>query len=69
MTDIRTTKDVAAEFGTTVATVRGIIRARGIITKPVPYNGNGKGLDAKDRAIIARALGRTAKRERVTQSA
>lgn len=57
-TDILTIKEAAVELETTVATIRGLVRAHEIEPKPVPRNGNAKGLDEADMAILRRALGR-----------
>lgn len=52
-----TIMDAAAELGTDRATVAGLVRALGIATKRVPHSGKGKGLDARDMARLAKALG------------
>jgi hypothetical protein len=54
--------EVAEEFNTTVATVRGLIRAHNIPTTRLPYSGGGKGLDRAARRIIAKSLGKPIRR-------
>jgi hypothetical protein len=56
--ELMTIKEAAAELNTTVATIRGLVRAHGIVPKPVPRNGNAKGLDESDMATLRRSLGR-----------
>jgi len=53
-----TITDAASLFGTTVATIRGLIQAHGIETKPVPRNGKARGLNYSDMQVLALALGR-----------
>lgn len=54
-----TFREAARELETTVATIRGLVRAHGLHTLPVPRNGNAKGLDESHMAVLRRALGRT----------
>lgn len=48
--------EAVRELGTTYAVVAGLVQAHGITPKPVPYC-NGKGLDARDMAVLRKALG------------
>jgi hypothetical protein len=61
--------EAAAELGTDIAVVRGLVKARGITPKPVPHNGNAKGLDRGDMAILRRALGRAGRKAEAGASA
>jgi len=53
---IRTFTDAARELGTDRATVRGLVRAWGSPTYPVPYNGNAKGIDDETFRRMRKAL-------------
>lgn len=50
--------EAASELETTYAVVSGLVKALGIEPKPVPFNGNAKGLDPGDMARLRRALGK-----------
>lgn len=52
---IRNRREAAEELGVNVKTITDIVRARGIVRKPLPYNGFG--LDDSDMAEIREALG------------
>lgn len=54
---ITTYSEAAVELGTTIAVVSGLVDAWGLTPKPVPRNGKAKGLDARDMAVLRRALG------------
>lgn len=54
---IKTFGEAAAELGTTYAVISGLVKAHGLTPKPVPHNGNAKGLDRRDIAVLRRALG------------
>jgi hypothetical protein len=55
-----TITETAEWFDTTVATVRGLIRAHKLTPKRVRRNGKAKGLNLSDLRVIARSLGKTA---------
>jgi hypothetical protein len=54
--DVLTFTDAAAVLKTDVRTVRGLVELLGIVTKPVPRNGNARGLDARDMKAIREAI-------------
>lgn len=58
--------EAAEEFGASYETISNIARGHGLTPKPVPRNGNAKGLDRKDMAVIRKALG-LRKGERLTE--
>ncbi len=47
----------ASELGVSVPTIRDLSKRFGIVAKVVPSNGNAKGLDERDMAVLRRALG------------
>jgi hypothetical protein len=53
--------EAAAELGTTYAAIAAIVKAHGITPKPVPRNGNAKGLDRRDMRVLRKALGMPAR--------
>lgn len=55
--NLMTLMEAAEHLGTDRFTVGGLVRALGIEPKRVPHSGHGKGLDRRDIARIARALG------------
>ncbi len=55
-----TFRDAAREFGTSVVTIRDLVRAHGFETLPVPRNGNAKGLSPRHMAVLRKALNKTA---------
>jgi hypothetical protein len=60
--------EAATELSTTYAVVSGLVKSLGIEPKPVPYNGNAKGLDRKDMAQLRRALGQGRRRSKAPAS-
>ncbi len=56
MSRLWTLTEAACTFRTERAVIRGLVVAHGLQTKVIPLNGNAKGLDASDMAILARAL-------------
>lgn len=56
MSDLLTYKEAADRFGVLPLTIRDLARRLGIVPKPVPRNGNAKGLDASDVERIRKAL-------------
>lgn len=54
--------EAATELDTTYAVIAGLVKALGIQPKPVPYNGNAKGLDRADMRRLRHALGRSKRR-------
>lgn len=61
--EVLTFKEAAARLGVYHYTVSDLVRHLGIEPKPVPRNGNAKGLDAADLKRIRRALGMSRKAE------
>lgn len=56
MDNLLTYKEAAKVLDVGPMTVRDLVRRLGIVPKPVPRNGNAKGLDASDVVRIRRAL-------------
>ena len=62
MAAIRTIIEAANELGTSRKVVGELVRILGIVTVPVPRNGNAKGLDESAMRRLRTALGQTKRR-------
>jgi hypothetical protein len=54
--EVTTFGEAAADLDTTYAVIAGLVKALQITPKPVPRNGNAKGLDRQDMRALRRAL-------------
>jgi hypothetical protein len=61
-TDLYTQIEAAEILGTDRWTIAGLVRAHGLVPKPIRLNGRAKGLDEADMDILRRALGRRKRR-------
>lgn len=66
--EVLTFAETAETFGVRPTTITDLVRRLELIAKPTGLPGRSKGLDASDRKIIARALGRPV-RAKATQTA
>ena len=55
---ITSLSEAAVELGTRPLVIGELVRSLGIQPKPVPRNGNAKGLDPSDMKRLRRALGK-----------
>lgn len=65
--NLTTFGEAAVELETTIAVISGLVLALGLNPKPVPRNGNAKGLNDKDMNKLRRALGKN-RRSALTKS-
>lgn len=54
--EVTTFGEAAADLDTTYAVIAGLVKALKITPKPVPRNGNAKGLDRQDMRALRKVL-------------